>query len=555
MAISLTPDLLISNARIHEPDSLAKGEASELHPVDIAVWNNTIVDVQEANSGISASRTIDAADAVITPGFNDAHAHSVWFGQTLLEVSLAHVTKAEDVYVAIEGAVKERSIPPDEWIIASGYNPNVIEERGLDIDKLERASGGRALCIKNNSGHALTVNLSALRAAGVSEYNPEQVEGGLFKTDENNRVTGVLDENAMRCIQDILLPESTKHIADALAAASDVYAQEGLTSVTDCGIAGGWIGHSPLELLAYQNALDAGRLKVRSQPMITFDVLHPVDHHDNDPEAFTLDTGLRTGLGNEYLQVGPTKLFTDGSILGATAAMTELYCNCGANNKGFFQGDTETMRLNALNAAASGWSLALHALGDAAVQFSIDVITEANERFGRPSIPHRIEHGGVTTDAQITQAAQQGIAIVPQPRFVYEFGDYMMSILGEPRAHLSYPGKRFIDAGGVIPGSSDRPVADGNPLKIMQAAVERTTSGRKLYGPNDRITAAQALASYTVGSARATGWAHRKGQIKTGFLADFTFLDKDPLAVATEDISSIAVTRTIMAGNDTFIGG
>ena len=148
------------------------------------------------------------------------------------------------------------------------------------------------------------------------------------------------------------------------------------------------------------------------------------------------------------------------------------------------------MRSRALDAAASGWSLAIHAIGDTAVDFAVETLEEATARYGAPSMPHRIEHGGVVRPDQIERLRGQPIVVVPQPLFISAFGDAMAEALGPQRAALSYPGKRLLDASLVLPGSSDQPVAPGRPLDVMQAFVERRTASGELYGPQDRLTPA-----------------------------------------------------------------
>jgi predicted amidohydrolase YtcJ len=283
------------------------------------------------------------------------------------------------------------------------------------------------------------------------------------------------------------------------------------------------------------------------QPMITIDALHGLSGHADDPASVGLDAGLRTGLGDEWLQLGPTKIFTDGSLLGSTAAMTEDYEMCHGNH-GYLLGDPDEVRDRVVRAAAAGWSLALHAIGDHAVDFAIDTIVEAQRKHGLPAIPNRIEHGGVVREDQLPKLAEHRIALAPQPYFITTFGDGMAAKLGERRTRSSYPAASVLRHGAMLPGSSDRPVAAGSPLRSIQAFVERLTESGRPYGPEERITAEQALIAYTRGSAQATGWAHRKGVLAPGFLADFVVLSDDLTAVASERISHLDVLATIVGG-------
>lgn len=538
-------DTLIHNAHI------VTGDPNRPTASRIGTWQGLIVGLDEQLDPLLAGpdaaapvQIFDAAGACIVAGFNDVHAHSVWFGQTLIEIDLAEAKTPDDVYAAIASRIN--SFERGDWVICSNFNP--LQMTGsVDRDRLDTVALGRPVLIKHRSGHAYTINGVALSLAGVEDRPTAQPEGGEIVTDETGRATGLLDENAMRAVQDLLQPEALEPVADALAAASQHYLTEGLTSVTDAGIAGGWIGHTPREFAAYQLAADRGLLKHRSQTMITMDALHELPGHTKDPSARGLDAGIRSGVGDERLQIGPVKVFTDGSLLGATAAMTQEYAHC-QHNHGYMQGDPETMRANVIDAAGAGWALALHAIGDAAIDFAIETITQARRIHGPGPLPDRIEHGGVVRDDQIALMADQNIVLVPQPYFISVFGEGMFHNLGPDRATLSYPARRLLDAGMILPGSSDRPVAHGAPLAVIQAFAQRLTEAGNPYGINDRITVAEALHAYTVGSARATGWGHKKGTLASGYLADLVVLGAHPLHVDVAEVAHIPIVATMVGG-------
>jgi len=517
----------------------------------IGIWQGLIIGVDEeldnllfGPDAVQPGEVWDAAGACILAGFNDAHAHSVWFGQTLIEVDLANATTPDAIYDAIAGNLD--SYGPNEWVICSNFNPLQLTGE-VDRDRLDEVAAGRPVLIKHRSGHAYTVNGVAMRQAGIAEFPNTQPQGGEVVTDSQGRATGWLNENAMRAIQDILQPEALDSVVNALAAASKHYLSEGLTSVTDAGIAGGWIGHTPREFAAYQFARERDLLKHRSQTMITMDALHELHGHPIDKTSRGLDAGIRSGVGDNRLQIGPVKVFTDGSLLGATAAMTQDYAHC-QHNAGYMQGDPETMQRSIIEAAGAGWALALHAIGDAAIDFAIESISQARKQHGRGPMPDRIEHGGVVRDDQISQMSDEGIVLVPQPYFISAFGEGMLKNLGAQRGQLSYPARRALDAGMILPGSSDRPVAHGAPLSVMQAFVERLTEAGNPYGENERIGIAEAINAYTVGSAAATGWAGKKGVLAEGYLADMVVLGANPLETPASQISEIPILATMVGG-------
>ncbi|WP_404291000.1 amidohydrolase [Glutamicibacter arilaitensis] len=509
----------------------------------IGLHRGRIVGVDAQLEGYTAQRNVDLDGAVIVPGFNDVHAHSVWFGLSMSELDLSAARTAQDLYGLVAAAAA--TLPEGQWLIGANLELlNLATEP--DLAQLDAAAPKHNLFLKSNSGHSALVNSLVLeqirRAPGYST-----APGSGVVLDARGQETGLLEENALRLAQELFMPYPLDRIEDALERATAVYASEGLTSVTDAGIAGGWIGNSPIEFAAYQNVLDRGTLRTRMSPMITLDALNL-----QTAGGRTLQGGIRTGLGDDRLRLGPVKIFTDGSLLGATAAMTEPYCGCDhGSNSGYLQADAQQLTGAALAAAASGWSLALHAIGDAAVELAIETIAEARTRHGAPRIPHRIEHGGYVRPDQIARIAANGIVLVPQPHFINAFGDGMRELLGEDRTRYSYPVRSLLDAGAVLPGSSDRPVAEGRPLRVMQSFVERTTSSGAQYAPEERISATEALRAYTVGSAAATGTADRLGQLRPDFLADLTILAEDPTTIETSRIGSIEVLATVLGGEAT----
>ncbi|WP_347755695.1 amidohydrolase [Agrococcus sp. ProA11] len=531
-------DAIIENARV------LTGDPSRPVATRIGMWSGRIIGLDDELDGARPDRRIDAGGGVILPGFNDAHAHSVWFGQSLAELDLAGAATPDDIYRLV--AERASATDADEWLVASGFNPLGLTG-AVDRDALDRAADGRPVWIKHASGHAATMSGEGLRRIGIGDEPRPDPEGGVIARDDRGRPTGLLEENAMRIVQDVLLPDPLTAIEDALGRATAQYAREGLTSVTDAGIAGGWIGHSPREFAAYQRARERGLLRTRMQTMVTLDALVDLPGHADDPSAIGLTAGVRSGAGDDRLQLGPVKVFTDGSLLGSTAAMSEDYAHDHGNH-GYLQGDPEQMRRRVLAAAAGDWALALHAIGDAAVDFALDLIDEAQRLHGPGPMPSRIEHGGVVRPEQLERMAALGVSLVPQPRFITEFGDGMAELLGAERTARSYPAASVLRAGAVLAGSSDRPVAPGEPLRVVQAFVERTTESGALYGPDERLTVTEALRACTAGAAQATGWGERKGTIARGMLADLVVLADDPHAVPTDRIGAIDVVATIVGG-------
>jgi hypothetical protein len=274
--------------------------------------------------------------------------------------------------------------------------------------------------------------------------------------------------------------------------------------------------------------------------------LHEVSGHADDQDTLGLDLGVRTGLGNDWLCIGPMKVFIDGSLIGHTAAMTEDFADT-PGNCGYLQGDAAAIAATIVAAHRSGWRVAAHAIGDAAIDLALDAFETGLRDAPAPDRRHRIEHYGVSRPDQLARTAQLGVVPVPQGRFIGEIGDGMLRALG-PRAPYAYRLRSLLDAGLVVPGSSDRPVVNGRPLLGIADMVNRRTDSGAAFATEEALTAEEALRAYTWGSAYASKQEHRRGRVAAGFLADLAVLSDDPTRVRPEQIAQVDVVATMIGG-------
>lgn len=545
-------DLLLRNADIITMDP-ARPMASSL-----GIWQGRIVGLDEDLDGLDAREVLDLGGATVTPGFIDAHCHTTWFGLGLAELDVSGARGLDELYELLRGAVTSDGAEGESWLFATGFSHTQHGGSFPDIAELDRITGERPLFMRHNSGHMAVVNTAALRLAGAESPSFPDPDGGAIVRDAAGRPTGLVQETAQELIQQLILPYSLDDIEDALERATLYYASEGITSFTEAGVGGGWIGYSPAELAAYQSAAANGRLHARAQVMPVLDVLHGLDGHSSDSPGLApagLDLGITSGFGNEYLSLGPAKVFLDGSLLGETAAVSHEFCSHGhrdnTGNVGYFQADPAQLRERIEAAYAAGWSIAAHAIGDRAIDLAVDIITDCQAMYGPRRLPNRIEHASMTRPEQLARLADAGIAVTPQASFFRDGGDGMTASLGPDRLPWAYRAASFLEAGVVLAGSSDRPVADGNVLRGIQAFVDRRTESGSVFGnPAERLTPHQALAAYTSGAAAATGSLGEKGTLTPGKLADFVVLSASLLTAPA--ISELQVLATAVGGRFTY---
>lgn len=217
-------------------------------------------------------------------------------------------------------------------------------------------------------------------------------------------------------------------------------------------------------------------------------------------------------------------------------------------NRGYFQMDEDRLHGLIIKAHRSGWQVAVHAIGDRAVASVIDAYASAQDRYPRTDTRHRIEHCGMCRASDVARMAELGVIPVPQARFISELGDGMARAIGARRPDC-YRQRSILDAGIVLPGSSDRPVVNGAPLLGIHDLVNQRTADGEPFNPHEAITAEEAIAAYTLGSAHAAHDEADKGSIEAGKFADLTVLDQDPTAIAADAIGDTQVVATMVAGS------
>lgn len=515
----------------------------------MGVLGGRIVGFDEELAGCDAAVVDDFGNQVVVPGFIDAHCHTTWWGLGLSALDLETARGLDELYAQVAGEVRRLDGAPDAWVHAIGFNHNNFGGAFPDLARLDEITGDRPLYIRHISGHQAVTNSVTLRLAGVLEPGFVDPVGGAVRRDAHGRPTGVIEESAQALVQNLLLPYSVPQIVEALDNATRRYARRGITSFTEAGIAAGWIGHSPIEIDAYVTARRTGRLHARAQLMPTIDALHEISGHHSDLYGETgrgLDLGLTAGFGDDWVSLGPVKVFTDGSLLGATAAVTEEFCT-NEHTTGYLLDTPDTYRARVRAAYRAGWPVAMHAIGDAAIDLALEIITGCQDDYGPRALPNRIEHFGMARPDQVLRAAAARIVVTPQASFIRSIGDQMAAMVGDRREGWLYRGRSLVDAGLVVAGSSDLPVASNDVLRAMQSAVDRRTeSGHVLGGPGECLNPEQALRSNTEWAAIGTGTIGSRGTLSPGKLADLVVLSGSPLE--TDDIGSLRVVATMVDG-------
>jgi predicted amidohydrolase YtcJ len=532
-------DAIVEDARVWT------GDSRRPRATRIGLWNGLIVGLDDDLDGLTARATIQLDGAAVLPGFHDAHCHTTSYGLNRELLDLQETAGQ----AAILSAVRDHaaSLPDGAWVIGVGYARGLGVGEHPDAGDLDQVSGGRPVWLTHASGHMCVISLSAL---ALIRQAAESLPVG-FGQDDEGRDTGLLTEFEMDVVKDFHGPSSIEHLVDVIARATASYAADGITAFTDAGIGCPGIDHSPLEVAAYQAAEARGRLAARAHLMVYSELLHGLRGHVDDPVRRGLDLGIHTGLGGDLVSIGAVKVWVDGSGIGNTAAASDK----SDGGQGDLVADPAALRDLIVESDLSGWQVAVHAMGDAAVDLFLDALDRSapQRRLGARSPRHRIEHGGLIRDDQVSRIAEHGVVVATQPSFITEFGDRLRETLlaGGSRVDESFRAASLLAAGVQVAGSSDRPVSPSAPLQGVQALVERLTETGWTYGAKECRDVEAALTAYTYAGAFGVHTERRRGSIRPGLDADLVVLAEDPTAVDTGMIGQIEVVGTMLGGRST----
>ncbi|QJU53465.1 amidohydrolase [Herbiconiux sp. KACC 21604] len=542
-------DVVMRNGRIHTGDR-ARPEAHT-----IGILNGRVVGFDDELHGMHGIVEHDLDGQNVVPGFHDAHQHLSYLGLRQLQLDAHHskVRTLDELYAAIERLAS--TLGPDEWILGGGFDQTRLGAFP-HIDGLDRAAGGRPLWLTHTSEHMGVVNSEGLRRVGFADGSElPEVPGGIVDRDASGRFTGLLQEQAKDLVASHLKPPPAEYLIRALEAGTTLGLSQGLTSITEPGIGSvTGLGNGPADLHWFQSAKEQGRLGLRVCVMPYITQVHDLGMIEPGLRGQGLDLGLRSGFGDEFLHIGAVKVLSDGALFGRSAAMScDFHDTPG--NRGLFQFDPGELRETVIGLNRAGWQVAMHAVGDLAVAEAIETYALAALDHPRADARHRIEHCTVTSPADVARIAELGIVPVPQGTHLSEGGESILAGLGPELAHSAYRMRSFVDAGVVLPGSTDAPVVGGAPIRSIHDMVNRMAPSGVVVGPDERLTVEQAVRAYTHGSAYADHREHEKGTLSLGKLADLVVLSDDIFSVPADRICDVEVGATIVGGEVRFDAG
>ena len=450
---------------------------------------------------------VDMQGQWILPGFEDAHTHPAGRARTLSELDL----RGEDIgWSAAKARITERvrETPPNEWIVCHGWNQSTWGNIGQkDLDSISVDHGIFLINISYHGGLLNAKGAALLKEKGVGG----EITDGLVTEDLFERATVATAPDMASYTQSI------PRYQEKLIA-------RGITAAHDMNVA------TIQQLQAYCELDEKGLLPI---PVVAY--LHPrlLAH----PEILAPFLGPRKG----NFRVAGAKIFLDGAIGTSTAAVHRAYRD--GTGHGVLRADAETCAAIVRQAVALGLGhIAIHCIGDRAVDFAITVYEGLRTEYSRDIALWRFEHFEMPDERAIAAlAAHDGIASM-QPNFSWDTGNYG-NRLGDDIRKIN-PFRSILDAGVALAfGSDDMP---SGPIPGLGWAVGKAPL------PEQRISMEEAVRAYTLTPAEIVGMGHRRGKIASGYEANFVVIKNDLFAVAPPDIADITVAETWMRGKKIF---
>lgn len=479
-----------------------------------------------------APEEVDLQGAWVLPGMIDSHIHFTNYARGLRDIALEDTSSLDEALELVR--VRAESLEPDEWVLGGNWDHNRwVERRPPDRGALDGVAPGNPVALHSRDGHALWVNSRALELAGLTADTPDPEGGEVVRAPGSRKPSGLLLETACALVYAVVdRPE--QDLAESIAAAFPLALAAGLTSIHD------FDGKEAID--AYQTLHAAGELRLRVHKTI------PVTHLD-----WALGEGVRTGQGDEWLRMGPLKIFTDGALGSHTAAMLEPYLT-EPDNRGIEVTPPEQLRDLIVRAAGGGIACALHAIGDRANRNALDGFAHARAQGVGEGLRHRIEHAQHLHPDDLPRLAELGVTASVQP--IHQTSDMALAdeLLGPERARTSYAWRSLRESGTRLAFGSDCPVEPLNPFLGLHAAVTRQRAGQPAGGwqPQEKLSPEEAYRGYTEGAAWASGEEQSKGRLAAGMLADFILVSDDPLTCAPETIDGIMVHATYVGGREAY---
>lgn len=489
----------------------------------------------EAAAAAPATQRIDGKGATLLPGLIDAHGHVTRHGRLLASVDLAGVSSEQAAAARVADFLRRQ--PESARVTGGGWNQVLWPGKQFPHRSvLDAVSDSVPIALSRVDRHALWINSAALALAGIDDETPDP-SGGQILRDADGQPTGVLIDNAMQLVLNAFPVESPALIAVHQQRALQDLASLGITGVHDAGVTAD-------ELTAYRALLARSALPIRVYAMLR-------------PESGALLAEGPHADSSGMLAALSVKIASDGALGSRGAALEDEYTD-QPGHRGLLLLEEATLADTMRRAAAAGFQVNTHAIGDRANRLVLDVLEQMRAESGDNGLRHRVEHAQILRPQDLQRFAALGVIASIQPTHATSDMNMAADRLGHDRLEAAYAWQSLLESGARLAGGSDFPVEHPNPFFGLYSAVTRQDHAEEPPGgwlPTQKMSREAALAIFTEGAAWAGHAENRVGRLLPGYAADFILLRDNYFEIPEADIWKNQVLSTWVAGDKVYDAG
>jgi predicted amidohydrolase YtcJ len=520
-------DLIVHHAQIYTVnDDFNTAEAMAVQDGKIVAigTNDQILKEYKSDS------LVDAKGAVLYPGFIDAHAHFLGYGQSLYAVDLMFVPSWEEAINRVKDFAAKH--PGKGWIKGRGWDQNRFPGKQFPTNAaLNELFPDRPVILERVDGHASIANDFALQLAGVKPG--QTMEGGQFMM-QDGKLTGLLVDNAVGVVERYVPDATSNDYKDWLTTAQQNCFATGLTTITDCGL-------SPSDIDQIDALQKSNDLKMRLYVMLS-----------DKPESYSSKYFTGGGYVTERLSVKGVKVYGDGALGSRGACLIHPYAD-KPDWSGFLLSSQAHFDSVAAKLINTDFQMCTHAIGDSANRTILKVYAKYLK--GKNDKRWRIEHAQIINPADFNLFGENSIVPSVQPTHGTSDMYWAADRVGAERLKGGYAYKQLLEQNNWLPLGTDFPVEEINPFKTFLASVARQDSKGFPAGGfqmENALTREQTIRGMTIWAAKANRMEKQVGSLEVGKKADFIILDKDLMKVATDSILQVKVLKTYLNGERVF---